>query len=56
MERALPAAKVRTYEPLVEGLQLPDPDDRHDLAAEIRAGAQAIVTFNLKGFPGERIR
>jgi hypothetical protein len=44
-------AKVFGYEELIEGLVLPDPDDRHVLAAAIKAGADAIVTFNLKDFP-----
>jgi len=51
MDRAVPDCLVQGYEPLVEGLELPDRDDRHVLAAAIRAGAQAIVTFNLKDFP-----
>lgn len=44
-------AKVTGYENLIDGLELPDPDDRHVLAAAIRCNADAIVTFNLKDFP-----
>ena len=44
-------AKVVGYEQLIETLNLPDPDDRHALAAAIRANVDAIVTFNLKDFP-----
>jgi predicted nucleic acid-binding protein len=44
-------AVVTGYEKLIEGLTLPDPGDRHVLAAAIRAGADVIVTFNLKDFP-----
>ena len=51
MDQAVPDCLVEGYEPLIEGLSLPDPDDRHVLAAAIRAGAQAIVTINLKDFP-----
>ena len=35
---------VTNYEDLIPTLQLPDPDDRHVLAAAIRAGASVIVT------------
>ena len=50
---AVPDCLVTGYEPLTEGLQLPHPKDRHVLAAAITAGAQVIVTANLKHFPAE---
>jgi len=51
MNRAVPDALVTGYEDLIENLELPDPDDRHVLAAAIRTGAQAIITFSLRDFP-----
>lgn len=42
---------VTGYEPLINAVALPDPDDRHVLAAAIKARAQVIVTDNLKDFP-----
>ena len=51
MTRAVRDCLVTGYEPMIEGLKLPDPDDRHVLAAAIKAGAQVIVTRNLKDFP-----
>ncbi len=51
MNAAAPDCLVAGCEPLIPGLQLPDPDDRHVLAAAIRSSAQVIVTFNLKDFP-----
>ena len=42
---------VTGFEDLVPSLELPDPDDRHVLAAAIRAEADLIVTANLKDFP-----
>ncbi|TYK47025.1 PIN domain-containing protein [Actinomadura decatromicini] len=51
MNQAVPDILVEGYEPLIEGLKLPDPDDRHVLAAAIKCGAQMIVTSNLRDFP-----
>lgn len=53
MDQAVPDCIVTGYGYLTEALTLPDPDDRHVLAAAIHCGAQAIVTFNLKDFPQE---
>ena len=51
MCKAVPDCLVTGFEPLIDGVDLPDPDDRHVLAAAVRAGAQLIVTSNLKDFP-----
>lgn len=53
MDRAIPDGLVEGYEKLVAGLTLPDPDDRHVLAAAIRCSASVIVTFNQRDFPAE---
>lgn len=46
MDTAIPDGLVHGYEELINGLTLPDPDDRHVLAAAIRCNASVIVTFN----------
>lgn len=55
MNRAVPDCLVEGYEPLIDCIDLPDQGDRHVLAAAIRAGADAIVTANLKHFPKEKV-
>ena len=47
----MPDALVVGYEEFISAIQLPDPDDRHVVAAEIRGNADAIVTSNTKDFP-----
>jgi len=47
---------VTDYEDLIPAIALPDPDDRHVLAAAIRSGADVIVTFNLEDFPPEALK
>ncbi|WP_371173726.1 PIN domain-containing protein [Buchananella felis] len=46
---------VEGYESLERALTLPDPDDRHVLAAAIRCGAQVIVTNNVADFPDNQL-
>lgn len=55
MDRAVPDCLVTGHEGLIEQLKLPDPNDRHVLAAAIRSQAGVIVTFNLKDFPTEAL-
>ena len=55
MNKAVPDCLVTSYESLIDGLSLPDPDDRHVLAAAIRCQAGVIVTYNLKHFPEEAL-
>jgi len=51
MRQAVEDCLIEDYEYLIEVLHLPDPDDRHVLAAAIVGHADAIVTFNLKDLP-----
>ena len=51
MNAAIRDVLVTGFEPLIELIRLPDPDDRHVLAAAIKARAQVIVTYNVKHFP-----
>ena len=53
MDKHAVDALVTDYEDLIPGMQLPDPDDRHVLAAAIRGHADVIVTMNLRDFPSE---
>lgn len=51
MRARWPEAEVAPDEALVAGLSLPDPDDRHVLAAAIAGGAEVLMTLNRADFP-----
>lgn len=55
MNSAFPDSLVENYSSLVSTLSLPDPKDRHILAAAIRCKADLIVTYNTNDFPYEQL-
>lgn len=55
MDKAAPDALVAGYHHLIPKLELPDPEDRHVLAAAIHCGASIIVTCNLADFRSETL-
>jgi len=55
MNAHVPDCLVEGYESLINGLTLPDADDRHVVAAAIKGRAESIITFNLKDFPTKEL-
>ncbi len=51
MNEAIPDALIQDFEAIETRLELPDFDDRHVLAAAIKANADVIITKNLRDFP-----
>lgn len=49
MSSAFPEAAVTDYEHLIEAMRN-DPKDRHVTAAAVKAGAQLVVTENIRDF------
>ncbi len=47
---------VEGYERWLDHVELPDPDDRHVVAAAIECAATTIVTGNLRDFPPDQLR
>lgn len=55
MEENVLQPMVTGYQACIEGVSLPDPDDRHVLAAAIASEVDTILTFNLRDFPADRL-
>lgn len=51
MEQRFPDARVQGFEPLISSISLPDPDDRHVVAAAWLGNVDVIVTRNIEDFP-----
>lgn len=51
LRQRFPAAVVAVPEDAEDNLHLPDPDDRHVLAAAIRGTADELLTLNVRDFP-----
>lgn len=55
MQASFPDASIDPAGELEDGLTLPDAADTHVLAAAIAAGADVLLTFNLRDFPPRRL-
>jgi predicted nucleic acid-binding protein len=51
MDEAIDDCLIEGYEALMPQLSLPDPEDRHVLAAAIHVQARVILTYNHRHFP-----
>ena len=55
MKSVLPEAHVQGHHRLIPDIHLPDPTDRHVVAAAITGGASIIVTWNIRDFPADEL-
>lgn len=51
MDQAFDDARGEGWEDIEQTVTLPDPDDRHVMAAAVRGQADAIVTANVRDYP-----
>lgn len=55
MNDSFAGACLADYEDHIEKVNLPDPNDRHVLAAAIKSGSSFIITNNLRDFPSKNL-
>jgi hypothetical protein len=55
MNACVPDCLIEDYENLIEAVALPEPGDRHVLAAAIKGNCAAVITFNLRHFPASAL-
>jgi PIN domain-containing protein len=53
VNRSVEGCLITGYEHLIESVVLPDPDDRHVVAAALAGGVDVIVTSNMAHFPAD---
>ena len=51
MNETFPEANITGFDDIINGLILPDNNDRHIVATAVRSKSELIVTFNTKDFP-----
>jgi hypothetical protein len=56
MDESVPDCLVTGYEPVIARIRLPDPNDRHVVAAALVGRADVIVTYNVADFPDRTMR
>lgn len=56
MNGAVRGCLIEEYETHIDALELPDPDDRHVLAAAIQGDCRFLVTSNTKDFPDSALQ
>lgn len=55
MDKTFEDARVEGWEGLEATVALPDPDDRHVVAAALRGRADAIITTNVRHYPTDTL-
>lgn len=56
MNRVVRDSLIKDYQDLIPSFSLPDPGDRHVMAAAVKARADAIITSNLRDFPDSALK